>query len=108
MKEKDQVLQDNFGIQLPSVRQESCIVTAILMVFNSSYALRVFWELVPKDACTSFQYYMLSQFSGVPFDMIPILLIVILHRKNFSAAKEEHNLQRSCSVTSDTKLLTMP
>ena len=54
MRDKDLVLQERFGIQMPLVRTDNCILFTILMVFNLSYALRVCWELVPLDACTSF------------------------------------------------------
>ena len=54
MRDKDHVLQERFGIQVPLVRTDNCILFTILMVFNLSYALRVSWELVPFDACTSF------------------------------------------------------
>ena len=30
---------------------------------------------------------MVMQYIGVPFDMIPILLIVVLHRKNLQAVE---------------------
>ena len=54
MRDKDHVLQERFGIQIPLVRTENCILFTILMVFNLSYVLRVSWELVPFDDCTSF------------------------------------------------------
>ena len=49
MKEKNRVFREQFGIELSSIRQETCIVFAILMVFDLSYTLRVCWELVPLN-----------------------------------------------------------
>ena len=31
---------------------------------------------------------MLAEFSGIPFDLLPIMLILVLHRKNFARIRE--------------------
>ena len=51
---------------------------------------------------------MISQFSGIPFDLLPILLILVLHRKNFSAAQEEKAANTNATGdSSDTKILSI-
>ena len=56
------------------------------MVFDLSYALKVFYDtdlILNNTNFSNFGIYMISLLSGLPFDIVPIILILVLHRRNF-------------------------
>ena len=70
----------------PGRDYEKCTIIAILMIFDLSYALKVFYDtnlILDNTNFSNFVIYMISLLSGLPFDIVPIILILVLHRRNF-------------------------
>lgn len=88
MNEVQDAAEDN-TVESKNRQDETCIILMILMIFDLSYALRVIYDtdlFVDNIDLNSFASYMISLFSGIPLDIVPILLILFLHRKNFRKA----------------------
>ena len=87
LRQKQQVLQDLYG-ESTSVIKELWVLFVIMTVFNLSYIVRVMYILWPVAENESvydveeFKGLMVSQVVGIPFDIIPIAVILVLHRRN--------------------------
>lgn len=87
IRQKRNSLQSRYGLVDFSTRKETVLLIVILTVFSLSYLLRVLNDAWPdKGNKDTFRSYMILQFSGIPFDIVPISLILVLHRKNLGAA----------------------
>ena len=59
------------------------------MIFDLSFALKIAYDtnlFIDNIQMSQFSIYLVSLLSGIPFDILPITLILILHRKNFQKA----------------------
>ena len=63
----------------------------ILVFFSLSYLLRVIYDLGIgfHNWEASFAIYMISTFSGVPFDLVPIIIVLLFHRRNLNCSTKE-------------------
>lgn len=71
----------------------------LVFVFSLSYVCRFCYDsFKDKDVdYDNFKSYMLTQALALPFDQIPILAILWLHRKNFLIVKKEDRRNSSLS-----------
>ena len=68
---------------------ESCVIISILMIFDLSFALKIAYDtnvLIDNIQMSQFSIYLVSLLSCIPLDILPITLILFLHRKNFQKA----------------------
>ena len=88
-----------------------------MTVFNLSYIIRVMYILWPVAENESvydveeFKGLMVSQVVGIPFDIIPIAVILVLHRRNLRAIDVDHNSRETNALTQSVesgKNLGMP
>lgn len=63
-------------------RKEINTLGLILFAFSISYLLRFFFDVIFGFKGSGFTVLMLDVWSGIPFDIIPIYIILLLHRKN--------------------------
>lgn len=67
-------------------RNEIQTLTIILVVFSMSYLLRtvfdIFYGFAHNDK--TFSSYMIYAYTGVLFDLLPIFIVLIYHRKNLT------------------------
>ena len=88
-----------------------------MLTFGGSYLFRVLCDsfIINVDQHNCFKTMMTDQFLGVPYDLLPIMLIVCLHRRNliknvdgqprakqFKYADEEDMLMPAASDTSSS------
>ena len=60
-------------------------MSVILVLFSISYLLRVVYDLgvgFTDDSCTSFECYVIGTMTGIPFDLLPIVAVLLFHRHN--------------------------
>jgi len=72
-----------------SLRKETCFLVCTLSILSLSYLVRVIYDWLPEDDSpgNSFKLNMLAQTSGVPFDIVPVVMLLCLHRRNLKNAK---------------------
>jgi len=65
-------------------KKEICTLTTILVLFSISYLLRVIYDLANgfTEEHDDFTIYLLATFTGVPFDLLPIVVVLFFHRHN--------------------------
>ena len=58
-----------------------------MLTFSMSYLVRVLCDtfVINYNAMSCFKSIMIDQFMGVPYDLVPILLIICLHRRNLNS-----------------------
>ena len=72
--------------QRDQFRREKCILLVVLIIFDLSYALRAFYESTVEQHFLDHRYiYSVCNITvdALP-DLVPILLILILHHTNFT------------------------
>ena len=86
LKAKNKVLGATDEAAGQFFRKEIHTLTIILILFSISYLLRVVFDIgaVLPTNLKSFEYYMVALISTIPFDLIPVSVILIVHRKNFN------------------------
>ena len=69
-------------------KKEINTLTIILIFFNMSYLLRVIYEVVvDTDSFTeiaTFSKFMITVLTAVPFDLLPIYVVLLFHRRNLN------------------------
>ena len=69
-------------------KKEINTLTIILIFFNLSYLLRVIFEVVvDTDSFTeiaTFPKFMVGILTAVPFDLLPIYVVLLFHRRNLN------------------------
>ena len=86
---KKQVIHN--GRRSQSFKRGICILVIVLVVFGFSYLIRIlndFFLVLPFGDESYYSVMMYDQFIGIPFDWIPFMLILWLHRKNLKAYKK--------------------
>ena len=54
-----------------------------MAIFSLAYLLRSLWDILPQEQDkNTFRDYMIDLLLGIPFDIVPILLILLFHRRN--------------------------
>ena len=63
----------------------------IMIFFSMSYLLRVIYDIGVgfHDVGHSFGIYMISAWSGVPFDLMPITIVLLFHRRNLNCSAKQ-------------------
>ena len=65
-------------------RKEVDTLCVILVLFSISYLLRVIYDIeigfVDRD--NSYAVYMIGSWSAIPFDLLPIGVVLLFHRHN--------------------------
>ena len=74
-------------------KKEICTLTTILILFSISYLLRVIYDIFIGFSETdgTFTSYMIGATTGIPFDLLPIVVVLLFHRHNL----RQINLSRS-------------
>ena len=70
-----------------------CTLVLIMLVFGLSYFLRILMDffIIDYNDLPCFRAMILDQVMGIPYDLLPIMLIVCLHRKNLMAGGTNNN-----------------
>ena len=63
--------------------KEMCILWIILSVFSVTYILRGTWDLEIKSNYNNYEKQLWTVITGLLFDCVPVILILVLHYKNF-------------------------
>lgn len=66
------------------MQKETCLLVTTHTLLGLSYLLRLAYYLVDKndDAQHSFKTNMIAQTSSIPINIIPIMMLLYLHRRN--------------------------
>ena len=72
-----------------SFNKEICTLWIILSVFSVTYILRGTWDLTIQASYNNFEKQLWAVLTGLLFDFLPIILILVLHYKNFSVKREQ-------------------
>ena len=90
MRAKKQMIENLDTMSERTIKDdESCAIISILMIFDLSFALKIVYDtnlFIDNIQMSQFSIYLVSLLSCIPFDILPITLILILHRKNFQKA----------------------
>jgi len=81
LREKNKILALNDEKE-DFFRKEINTLGGLLLVFSISYLLRFFFDVLLGFKGTGYKTLMLDVWSGIPFDIIPIYVVLLLHRKN--------------------------
>ncbi len=79
------------GASRRNFKKGMCILVTILLIFSSSYLLRVlndFYVIGPTPDASMYHLMMYTVMLAVPYDLIPLLLVLCLHRRNLKAYKK--------------------
>ena len=65
-------------------KKEICTLTTILILFSISYLLRVIYDIIVgfSDTNGTFALYMIGATTGIPFDLLPVVAVLLFHRHN--------------------------
>jgi len=101
------------GASTPNFRSGICILVTIVLIFNLSYPFRVlndYQVIYISESAPVYQQMMYDLFLGIPYDLIPILLILCLHRRNLGTHRRnvlhsecETNSALDFSLTTETE-----
>ena len=74
----DESVVDNY------FRKEICNLTTILVLFSISYLLRIIFDVIVgfTDSDGGFESYMFGTLTGIPFDLVPVVAVLLFHRHN--------------------------
>jgi len=82
------------GASTPNFRNGVCTLVIIVLIFTLSFPFRILNDLlvinIYPDA-SRFTAMMYDLFLGIPYDLIPITLILFLHRRNLKAQKRRQS-----------------
>ena len=96
MRAKKQMIENLDTMSERTIKDdESCAIISILMIFDLSFALKIVYDtnlFIDNIQMSQFSIYLVSLLSSIPFDIIPITLILILHRKNFQKASSYESI----------------
>ena len=87
-----------------------CILVTVLVVFGFSFLIRILNDLFfvpPVIEESTYNQMMYDLFIGIPFDLIPIMLILYLHRKNLRAYKKQESDSDEGQSTSFVSSITL-
>ena len=79
------------GTSSSNFKRGICILVTILLIFSSSYLLRVlndFYVIGPSADASYYTLLMYTLLLSIPYDLLPLLLILCLHRRNLRAYKK--------------------
>ena len=67
-------------------KKEIKTLSTILIIFSISYLLRVVYDLcaVMPYRLDFFPQFMINLLATIPFDLLPLLVVIIFHRRNLS------------------------
>ena len=97
------------GVSASNFRFSMCILVTIVLIFSLSFPFRVlndFEVIYPYNSTTSYQSMLYDLFLGIPYDLLPIMLILFLHRRNFRKKKRSSKLD--CDGETNTELTSEP
>ena len=83
------------GASRSNFKKGMCILVTILLIFSFSYLLRVlndFYVIGPPEDAPLFNVMLYTALLGLPYDLIPLLLVLCLHRRNLRAYKKSGHL----------------
>ena len=106
LRAKNRILCLNDVIEENFFAREINTLTVILLVFSISYIFRVIFDVVigfHKQYAHSYLDYMLAILSCIPFDILPITVILIYHRRNLRQSTSKRLPNRF-----ESSVLTMP
>ena len=65
-------------------RKEINTLIVILVLFSISYLLRVIYDAYIgfDDSDGSYRSYVIGSVTGIPFDLLPIVAVLLFHRHN--------------------------
>ena len=78
-------------VETASFNKEICTLWIILSVFSVTYILRGTWDLTIKASYNNFEKQLWAVLTGLLFDFLPIILILVLHYKNFGEKRMPDN-----------------
>ena len=82
---KKKQVQVSTTIERANFNKEICSLWLILSLFSVSYLVGAFWDyFISPKVTTKYSYTIWKVSIGVLFDCIPVMLIMILHLRNFN------------------------
>ena len=91
-------------VETASFNKEICTLWIILSVFSVTYILRGTWDLTIKASYNNFEKQLWAVLTGILFDFLPIILILVLHYKNFGEKRMSDNTENPSTYRGNSAL----